>query len=151
MGKTGDVGCIDEKGYIKIVNRIKRMIIRPDGHNVFPSNIENVISKHPAVKDCAVIGMPNGAYENGSIPTAFIVLHYEYKGKEDAVIKEIIDLQSSQLPFRDVALEHHFRDFIPMTSVGKVDFQKIKEEALKYLEIGDLAEEADPQKKYSKM
>ena len=50
------------------------MIIRPDGHNVWPSQIENVVTKYEDVLDCAVVGLPNPENENGKIPTAFVVV-----------------------------------------------------------------------------
>jgi long-chain acyl-CoA synthetase len=55
---TGDVATIDEDGYVEIVDRIKDIIIR-NGHNVYPSDIETVLSAHPAVHLSAVIGIPD--------------------------------------------------------------------------------------------
>jgi len=53
---TGDIGYITESGNIFIKGRIKRMIIRPDGHNVWPSQIEAVLTSHPSVSQCCVVG-----------------------------------------------------------------------------------------------
>ena len=69
---TKDIGYMDEDGVLFVVDRIKRMIIRPDGHNVFPSQIEAVLARHPQVEACCVVGAPNQKGENGKIPTAFI-------------------------------------------------------------------------------
>jgi long-chain acyl-CoA synthetase len=55
---TGDLACIDEDGFAKIVDRKKDLIIR-NGHNVYPSDIETVLSEHPAVQLSAVIGIPD--------------------------------------------------------------------------------------------
>src|SRR4029453_11555771 len=55
---TGDLACIDEDGFVKIVDRKKDLIIR-NGHNVYPSDIEAVLSQHPAVQLSAVIGVPD--------------------------------------------------------------------------------------------
>jgi long-chain acyl-CoA synthetase len=55
---TGDLACIDEDGFVKIVDRKKDLIIR-NGHNVYPSDIETVLSEHPAVQLSAVIGVPD--------------------------------------------------------------------------------------------
>lgn len=71
--KTSDIGKVTENGEIMVLDRIKRMVIRPDGHNVFPSQIENVIAKHPAVEKVAVVGIKHYDQMNGEIPTAFIV------------------------------------------------------------------------------
>ena len=122
---TGDIGYITEDGIIFIVDRIKRMIIRPDGHNVWPSLIENVIAKHPAVSDCAVVGLPNNEYENGKIPTAFIVLKDGFK-PSDEIIAEIDALSKKHLPERDVAMAYRFCDELPLTLLGKVDYRALE-------------------------
>lgn len=62
---TGDIGYITADGMVYIIDRLKRMVIRPDGHNVWPHQIEEVASRHPAVKECAVVGMPNSENSNG--------------------------------------------------------------------------------------
>ena len=54
---TGDMGYLDEDGFVFLDSRIKRMIIRHDGFKVFPSMIENVVSRHPAVHQCSVVGL----------------------------------------------------------------------------------------------
>ena len=122
---TGDIGYVTEDGIIYIVDRIKRMIIRPDGHNVWPSLIENVIAKHTAVSDCAVVGLPNNEYENGKIPTAFIVLKEGYTASEDLVL-EIEDLSKKHLPERDIAMAYRFCDSLPLTLLGKVDYRTLE-------------------------
>src|SRR5690606_41615866 len=53
---TGDIGCMDEKGYITILDRKKDMIL-VSGFNVYPNELEGVLSKHPKVLECAVIGV----------------------------------------------------------------------------------------------
>lgn len=125
--KTGDLGSIDLKGNVTIAGRIKRMIIRPDGHNVFPSAIEELLVTHPGVASCVVVGVKNPKFTNGSIPTAVIVLKDEYKSNNKEVIQELIDLSSIKLPPRDVALEYKIVDEIPFNSVGKVDFKLLEE------------------------
>ena len=103
------------------------MIIRPDGHNVFPSAIEELLVTHPGVASCVVVGVKNPKFTNGSIPTAVIVLKDEYKSNNKEVIQELIDLSSIKLPPRDVALEYKIVDEIPFNSVGKVDFKLLEE------------------------
>lgn len=122
---TGDIGYITEDGIIYIVDRIKRMIIRPDGHNVWPSLIENVIAKHVAVSDCAVVGLPNNEYENGKIPTAFIVLKEGFTPSDELVL-EIEDLSKKHLPERDIATAYRFCDNLPLTLLGKVDYRYLE-------------------------
>ena len=122
---TGDVGYITEDGVIFIVDRIKRMIIRPDGHNVWPSVIENVITKHSAVLDCAVVGLANTENENGKIPTAFIVVKDDVVAN-DELISDIDTFCKNQLPERDVAMAYRFCDKLPLTLVGKVDYRALE-------------------------
>ena len=123
---SDDIGYIDHDGLIYIKDRSKRMIIRPDGHNVWPSEIENVITLHQAVEACAVIGIKTKEYENGMIPTAFIVLKDEYKDDTEKIEQEIDELSSKMLPERDKALDYHFRDSLPLTPIGKIDFKTLE-------------------------
>lgn len=122
---TGDIGYITEDGIIYIVDRIKRMIIRPDGHNVWPSQIEEVIIKHPSVCDCAVVGMKPNFNENGRIPTAFIVVNQGID-KNEKLLEEIDMFSKQYLPERDVAMSYHFCDKLPLTLVGKVDYRALE-------------------------
>ena len=132
---TGDIGYITEDGIIFIVDRIKRMIIRPDGHNVWPSMIENVISKHPSVEDCVVVGLTNPKESNGKIPTAFVVVKENYIA--DDKLKEELDLFSKKhLPERDVAMAYHFCDTLPLTLLGKVDYRALEKRHSKELKKG---------------
>lgn len=124
---TGDIGYMTEDGVIYIVDRIKRMVIRPDGHNVWPSQIEEVVIRHPGVKDCAVVGMPNPENKNGKIPTAFIVVEDGYEATEE-LIKDIDRFSKVHLPERDVAMAYRFIDKLPLTLVGKVDYRTLEKE-----------------------
>jgi len=126
--KTSDIGKVNSNGEVFILDRIKRMVIRPDGHNVFPSQIENVIAKHPAVEKVAVVGISHYDQKNGQIPTAFIVLKENHNLLEyDKIIQEIELISSKFLPERDKALDYHIVDSLPLTSIGKIDFAKIVE------------------------
>jgi len=124
--KSGDLGYIDSKGNVTISGRLKRMIVRPDGHNVFPSVIEDVISEHPAIEKCVVVGTTSSETVNGRIPTACIVLKPEYFGKEEEVKKELIKMSAVHLPPRDVAKRYVFLDSIEITSNGKIDYQRLE-------------------------
>ena len=125
--KTGDLGSIDETGNLTIQGRLKRMIVRPDGHNVFPSVIEDLLMQNPAVENCAVVGIKAEGQLNGEYPTAFVVLKEEYKGDEEEIMQQLIDLSNIKLPPRDVALDYKFIDKMPMTSNGKVDYNSLIE------------------------
>lgn len=126
--KTGDIGSVDARGNITIRSRIKRMIVRPDGHNVFPSIIENLINTHPAVEDCAVIGLHSNQSVNGKIPTAIVVLKPGNEEKKEAIRQQLMELQSVKLPPRDGALDFIFAEKLPLTSIGKIDFKRLERE-----------------------
>ncbi len=120
--KTGDLGYVDENGLFYHVARSKRMIVRPDGHNVFPSTIENVLATHPAVKECAVVGVDCDENQQGKLPKAVVVLNDEFKEFEPEILEELKKLCQGALPERDVAYYYEFIDKIPFTPAGKVDY-----------------------------
>lgn len=126
---TGDIGYVDDEGMVYVIDRIKRIIIRPDGHNVFPAYIENVVTKHPDVKECVCVGVKKAAFSNGKIPVAFLVLEDGHKGEADGIIKELKEMSLRELPERDVALDYIVIDKLPMTDAGKVDYRALEKEA----------------------
>ena len=67
---TGDIGVMDEKGYVRIVDRKKDMLL-VSGFNVYPNEIEAVVAMHPGVLECAVIGVPDE--HSGEVPKLFVV------------------------------------------------------------------------------
>lgn len=125
---SGDIGYINEKGELFFVDRMKRMIVRPDGHNVWPGVIENLISTHYAVSACVVVGISCDNNTNGAIPTAFIILKDEYLGQEEKIIREIDELSKKTLPGRDIALDYKIRKNLPKTNVGKIDFRLVEKQ-----------------------
>lgn len=122
---SGDIGYISEEGLCYIKGRIKRMIIRPDGHNVWPSNIEDVICMHPAVAACAVVGRAPEKTVNGKVPTAFIVNKPNQK-KSQELLSDIEKFTKIHLGERDTASLYVFIDELPLTDIGKVDYQKLE-------------------------
>lgn len=117
---TGDLGSMDEDGFIFYKGRQKRMIIC-SGFNVFPSHVEEVIESHPAVLQCSVVGMPHPYKQE--VPKAFIVLKSGFHG---LFIKEEIkayckkNLEHHAVPYKFV-----YRKQLPKTKIGKVDFKKL--------------------------
>ncbi|MCS7106708.1 MAG: long-chain fatty acid--CoA ligase [Acidilobaceae archaeon] len=121
--RTGDMGYMDEDGYFYIVDR-KKDLIKYKGYSVFPREVEEVLYKHPCVKEVAVVGKPDP--EAGEIPKAFIALKPECKGKTTA--EEIIEYSKKNLaPFK-VPREVEFREELPKTAVGKVLRRVLREE-----------------------
>jgi acyl-CoA synthetase (AMP-forming)/AMP-acid ligase II len=110
--RTGDVGIMDEHGFFRIVDRIKDMII-VSGFNVFPSELENVISMCPGVVECAAIGIPDAM--QGETIKVFVVRN-DSMLTEDAVAKYCHDNLTGYK--RPKYIE--FRDELPKSNVGKI-------------------------------
>ena len=85
---TGDMGYLDEDGFVFLDSRIKRMIIRHDGFKVFPSMIENVVSRHPAVHQCSVVGCADKDHTQGRLPFVYIVLKSDTTAKKKQVTRQ---------------------------------------------------------------
>lgn len=124
---SGDIGHIDEDGFLFIDGRIKRLVIRHDGFKVFPSLIENKLAMNQAVKECCVIGMPDKEHSQGELPFACIVLESTSIGKENAVKKELIKLCETELPEYAQPIGFKFFDELPLTPIGKVDYRALIE------------------------
>ena len=110
---TGDVGYIDEDGYLFITDRIKDMIIK-GGYNIYPSEIEGFIEEHPGVGEISVIGVPDEKY--GEEIVAFVV---KMPG-QDLVEQEVIEFAKSKMtPFKAPSTVK-FVEGLPKSLVGKV-------------------------------
>lgn len=111
--KTGDVAIIDGDGFVSIVDRIKDMII-VSGFNVYPNEVEDVLSKHPEVENCAAIGVSDD--KSGETVKVFIVA----KGNKQLTIDEIRDFCREHLTAYKLPRQLEYRDELPMTPVGKI-------------------------------
>ncbi len=109
--KTGDIGIMDEKGFIKIVDRKKDMIL-VSGFNVYPNEIEEAMSEHPAVVECGAIGVPND--DRGEEPKLFVVK------KGDVTEKELLEYGKKQLTGYKRPRHIQFVDELPKSNVGKI-------------------------------
>ena len=126
---TGDIGYIDEDGFVYLDSRIKRLIIRHDGFKVFPSMIENVVSQHPAVHQCSVVGCADKDHVQGRLPFVYIVLTPAAAGvKKKQLIQELRQMCEEELPEYVQPVAYKFVPELPMTPVGKVDYRKLEEE-----------------------
>ena len=125
---TGDVGYIDEDGFVFVGSRIKRLIIRPDGFKVFPSMIENAISHHPAVRQCSVVGCVAKDHPQGRLPFVFVVLDPAAADKKRQILRELRQLCVEELPEYVQPVAYKFISEMPLTPVGKIDYRKLEEE-----------------------
>jgi len=118
---TGDVGVMDEKGYVRIVDRKKDMLL-VSGFNVYPNEIESVVAMLPGVLECAVIGVPDA--HSGEVPKLFVV-------KKDASLTEADIRKHCEANLtgykRPKTIE--FRKELPKTNVGKILRRALREEA----------------------
>jgi acyl-CoA synthetase (AMP-forming)/AMP-acid ligase II len=110
--KTGDIGVMDAKGYTRIIDRKKDMII-VSGFNVFPNELENVISLCPGVVECAAIGVPDA--KQGEAIKVFVV-------KNDPLLSEddVSRYCHEQLTGYKRPKYIEFRDELPKSNVGKI-------------------------------
>ena len=123
---TGDMGYLDEDGFVYLDSRIKRMIIRHDGFKVFPSMIENVVSRHPAVHQCSVVGCADKDHPQGRLPFVYIVLKAGITAKKKQVIRELERMCAEELPEYVQPVAYKFISSMPMTPVGKVDYRQLE-------------------------
>ncbi len=125
---SGDIGYINEKGNLFIIDRLKRMIIRYDGFKIFPSIIENIISSHPSVESCKVVSIADENHIQGRLPKAHIVLKKENELLDETIIEEIKKICRQQLPEYAQPHSYKIRDFLPLTAIGKVDYLSLEAE-----------------------
>ena len=119
---TGDLGLMDEEGFIYFRQRIKRMIVT-SGYNVYPSQVENVLEGHPAVQRSCVIGIPDPL--KMQVVKAFIVLKDGYE-PGDAMKEELLAHCKKHIARYALPKEIEFRDSLPTTLVGKVAYTQLQ-------------------------
>jgi fatty-acyl-CoA synthase len=117
--KTGDVGFIDEDGFLFLVDRSKDMIIS-GAENIYPTEIENALYKHPSVRECAVFGIPDDHW--GELPAAHVVLAPGETVEEDALIAFTAD----HIPRHKRPRLIRIVDELPKTAVGKIQKNVIR-------------------------
>ena len=129
---TGDIGYLDEDGFVYLDSRIKRLIIRHDGFKVFPSMIENVVSQHPAVHQCSAVGCTDKDHVQGRLPFVYLVLTQEAASaspsKRKQIIRELQQMCAEELPEYVQPVGYKIIPEMPLTPVGKFDYRKLEEE-----------------------
>ena len=124
--KSGDIGIMDERGYTKIVDRKKDMII-VSGFNVYPNEVEGVIAMHPGVVECAAIGVPDE--KSGEAVKVFVVR------KDPALTEaELMGFCKQHLTGYKKPKFIEFRDELPKTNVGKILRRELRDAAVAALQ-----------------
>jgi len=119
--RTGDVGYLDDDGYLFIVDRIKDMILC-GGYNVYPRVIEEALYEHPSVIEAVVIGVPDA--HRGQAPKAFVVLN----PPGSATPTELRDFLRDKISKIELPREVEIRDTLPKTLIGKLSKKELVEE-----------------------
>ena len=130
---TGDLGVMDEQGFIYFRGRAKRMIIS-SGYNVYPGQIENVLDAHDAVQMSCVIGVPD-AYKMQKVK-AFVKLKDDAAATEETK-QDILDYCARHVAKYAMPYDIEFRDDMPKTLVGKVAYRVLEEEELAKLKAAE--------------
>ncbi|MCL6477305.1 MAG: AMP-binding protein [Peptococcaceae bacterium] len=122
---AGDMARRDEEGYYYLVDRKANMIIS-GGENIYPSEVENAVGAHPAVKDVAVIGVPDQKW--GEAVTALVILHQGYQAGDD-LAREIIDFCKDRIAGykRPKSIRFITEEEMPRTGTGKILHRVLRE------------------------
>jgi long-chain acyl-CoA synthetase len=110
--RTGDIGIMDDRGFVRITDRKKDMIL-VSGFNVFPNEVEGVLASHPGVSECAVIGVPDPL--TGEAVKAFVV-----KKDPQLTPDAIVQFCRQSLTNYKVPKQIEFRTSLPKNPIGKV-------------------------------
>ena len=117
---TGDLGFLDEDGFLTLVDRSRDMLVS-GGENIYPAEIENALYGHPAVAECAVFGIPHDHW--GEVPAAHVVVADGRTVTED----ELIDYCAGRVPRHKRPRLVRFVDTLPRTAVGKIRKNVLRE------------------------
>jgi len=120
---TGDIGHLDEEGYLFVTDRVKDMIIR-GGENIYPAQLEDILYQFPGVAEAAIVGTPDPVY--GENIVAFVVSSPGVTLSD----KEIINYMKTQTSSFKVPSKIYFMEVLPKTPVGKILKRELREKAL---------------------
>jgi len=118
--KSGDIGIMDEQGYVRIVDRKKDMIL-VSGFNVYPTEVECVVAAHPAVLECACVGVPDAS--SGEAVKLFVV-----RREQSLTSEQLMDYCRQQLTAYKKPKFIEFRDALPKSNVGKILRRELRDE-----------------------
>jgi long-chain acyl-CoA synthetase len=111
---TGDIGYVDDEGYLFLVDRKKDMVI-VGGYNVYPREVDEVLFKHPKIREAATVGKPDSRL--GEVLVAFVVLHAGATLTE----QEVFDYCKEEMVKYKRPVEVHFIDALPRTGTNKIN------------------------------
>jgi acyl-CoA synthetase (AMP-forming)/AMP-acid ligase II len=117
--RTGDIGRFDQDGFLVLIDRKKDMIIS-GGFNIYPSDLEAVLGAHPAVAECAVVGVPSEQW--GETPMGFVAL------KQPFAPREILEWTNSRLGKTQRLAEVRIVERLPRSPIGKVLKRELREQ-----------------------
>lgn len=120
---SGDLGYIDDDGFVHLVGRIKRMIIR-GGFKIYPQEMERIISLVKGVAKVCVVSKHSEVY--GGEPVAYVIMESGYNG--DSIKNDIREICKKELPEYSQPRDIIYKDKFPLTSVGKVDYKALENE-----------------------
>ena len=127
---TGDLGYITEEGAVYITGRIKRIILtEKDGmvSKIFPDRVEKLLNSKEEVEVSCVVQQPGGSAEVRL--TAHVVLKVQYRSESRRIEQELRELCAAELPAYSLPDKYVFRDAMPLTAVGKIDFRSLEKES----------------------
>ena len=124
---SGDLGYIDEDGFLFLEGRMKRSVVRFDGHKSYPVQLEDVVSKHPDVKNCCVIAIQDMTHDQGELPLVIAEPVPEFMGDREDLRKEIMELCAKGIEERSQPADAVIVDVIPVTNNGKNDITVLGE------------------------
>ena len=136
---TGDLGTMDNQGFIYFKGRAKRMIVT-SGYNVYPAQLENIMDAHDAVQMSCIIGVPD-PYKIQKVK-AFVKLASGYTPSEE-MKQELLDYARKHVAKYAMPYDIEFRDDLPKTLVGKVAYRKLEEEELAKIKAAEEAANAE--------
>ena len=129
---SGDLGYMDEDGFVFVEGRMKRLIIRHDGFKVFPSLIENVVMELEFIKECCVVGKRDEEHAQGMLPVIYAVKKEDCPSDgavtDEEMVEKVFDICKEKLPEYAQPVECRFIDGLPLTVVGKVDYRRLEAE-----------------------
>lgn len=123
---SGDLGYMDEDGFLFIKGRVKRMITRFDGHKVFPVNLESLVAEHPAVRNCSVIGIRDRGHGQGQYP--LVLAELPNVADKEALCYEIFDICNTRSEERGRPVAVLPIDAIPLTGSMKNDYRILEKQ-----------------------